>query len=85
MERFCERLANARLTLRQFSPDDLAAKRCSGQTATSDLCSLTPDQYLPSPRPSGGSLVIIGPGIGLPGPIAFLGAEGRLRPPKREQ
>jgi hypothetical protein len=30
-------------------------------------------------------LVIIGPGIGLPGPIAFLGAEGRLRPPKRQQ
>jgi hypothetical protein len=25
----------------------------------------------PSPRPSGGSLVIIGPGSGLPGPIAF--------------
>jgi hypothetical protein len=39
----------------------------------SGLCSLLLDQYLPSPRPSGGSLVIIGPGIGLPGPIAFLG------------
>jgi hypothetical protein len=61
-----------------FSPDYLAAKPCNGQTATSGLCSLPLDQYLPSPRPSGGSLVIIGPGIGLPGPIAFLGAEGRL-------
>jgi hypothetical protein len=68
-----------------FSPDYLAAKPCNGQTATSGLCSLPLDQYLPSPRPSGGSLVIIGLGIGLPGPIAFLGAEGRLRPPKRQQ
>jgi primosomal replication protein N'' len=30
-------------------------------------------ECLPTPRPSGGSLVIIGPGIGLPGPIAFSG------------
>ena len=48
-------------------------------------CSLPLDQWLPSPRPSGRSLVVIGPGIGLPGPIAFMGVEGRLRSPKREQ
>jgi hypothetical protein len=61
------------LTLLKFSPDDLAAAWCNGQTDTSDSCSLPIDQCLPSPRPSGGSLVIIGPGIGLPGPIAFSG------------
>jgi hypothetical protein len=50
-----------------FSPDYLAAKFCIRQTATSGSCSLPIDQYLPSPRPSGGSLVIIGPGTGYQG------------------
>jgi hypothetical protein len=61
------------MMLLKLSPDDLAAASCNGQTVSSGSCSLLLDQYLPSPRPSGGSLVIIGPGIGLPGPIAFLG------------
>jgi hypothetical protein len=55
-----------------FSPDYPAARFCIRQTATSGSCSLPLDQYLPSPRPSGGSLVIIGPGT-LPGPMAFVG------------
>jgi hypothetical protein len=50
-----------RVVLR-FSPDYLPAKFCNRQTMTSGWCSLRIDQYLPSPRPSGGSLVIIGPG-----------------------
>ena len=37
-----------------FSPDHPAAKPRSQQTVTLDLCSLPFDQYLPSPRPSGG-------------------------------
>jgi hypothetical protein len=37
------------------------------------IWSLTLDQYLPSPRPSGGSLVIIGPGIGCQGQWLFGG------------
>jgi hypothetical protein len=61
-----------------FSPDYLAAKFCIRQTATSGSCSLPIDQYLPSPRPSGGSLVIIGPGT-LPGPMAFVGTRWRGR------
>jgi hypothetical protein len=50
-----------------FSPDYLAARFCIRQTAASGSCSLPLDQYLPSPRPSGGSLVIIGPGTGYQG------------------
>jgi|SRR5713101_250895 len=75
----------------QFSPDYLAAKFCNRQTATSGLCSLPLDQYLPSPRPSGGSLVIIGPGTGCQGQWLFWEADGavgpdlvpHMRPPQR--
>ena len=44
-------------------------------------CSVPLDQYLPFPTPLRRVVVIVvGPGIGLPGPILFLRAEGGLRP-----
>jgi hypothetical protein len=61
----------AACTVQLISPDYLAAKLRSGQTRTCRLWSLTLDQYLPSPRPSGGSLVIIGPGTGCQGQWLF--------------
>ena len=57
----------------KFPPDYIAVKSCNRQTASSGWCSLRLDQYLPSPRPSGGSLVIIGPGTGCQGQWLFSG------------
>src|SRR5258708_419025 len=53
---------NVRLTLLQCPQTISLQKSGNGQTANSCLCFLPLDQYLPSPRPSGRSLVIIGPG-----------------------
>ena len=66
--------------LQIFSPDYLAAKFCTRQTATSGSCSLPLYQYLPSPRPSGGSLVIIGPGTGYQGQWLLWGPDGAVGP-----
>ncbi len=68
-----------------FSPDYLAAKFCIRQTVTSGSCSLPIDQYLPSPRPSGGSLVIIGPGTGCQGQWLFWGPDGVVEPALRRR
>jgi hypothetical protein len=54
-----------------LSPEYLVARSRSGQTPACRLWSLILDQYLPSPRPSGGSLVIIGPGTGCQGQWLF--------------
>src|SRR5712675_3227499 len=75
------RKGGARVTI--FSPDYLAAKSCIRQTVTSGSCSLPIDQYLPSPRPSGGSLVIIGPGTGCQGQWLFWGPDGVVEPALR--
>jgi hypothetical protein len=53
------------------SPEYLVARLRSGQTPACRLWFLILDQYLPSPRPSGGSLVIIGPGTGCQGQWLF--------------
>jgi len=60
----------------RFSPDYLTAKSPKRQTIASGWCFLPVDQYLPSPRPSGGSLVIIGPGTGCQGQWLFWEADG---------
>jgi hypothetical protein len=58
---------NARLTLLQFSTDSLAAKLCNGQMVASGLRFLLPHHCLPSPRPSGRSVVVFGPGMACQG------------------
>jgi hypothetical protein len=62
-----------RLQVRYNFPDYLDITSRNEQTGTCRLWSLTLDQYLPSPRPSGGSLVIIGPGTGCQGQWLFWG------------
>lgn len=61
------------------SPDYLVSRSWNGQTPAGGLWSLILDQYLPSPRPSGGSLVIIGPGTGCQGQWLFWGRPASSR------